>query len=297
MELLKVKVQASSIEGKPGVTLSIKERAFLISCLGASIPVAVEASSKVTSIPMTLSFTKEDKGREGVVAIKAYDMSPTSRSSQFQDLSCFLSVAWREGKAWIDLVEDWVPSFPGRVGVIVDDHIEVVIDDVRYTSDPEAESSVVDGDTLCQYLAGDIDAEAVEAAATERKEEIAAQERVAELTAENDELEHRVLDLRGEYSRLEGQLESARERVAELEKALLDERCLVREIARVRNLLRVQRDWLLKGAKDLHAGLGGRRCPWVGKKTALSYLRRAALDEFENVYPIGGIRSVEPEEA
>lgn len=119
------------------------------------------------------------------------------------------------GMVLVDLDQEWVPKC-GRIGGMSAHLLRVNIAGQWYTEHTEyshkkrAGERYVDGDTLCRYLADEIDADAVIAAATTVEEEIAAKEQVPALQVRIKELTEQVADEQREKQEVVKTLDRAR---------------------------------------------------------------------------------------
>jgi hypothetical protein len=140
----------------------------------------------------SFSFNMEDGQKEGMIAV--YFSSGMGRDNFEGEL--LLPVFMKDGVPFVDLKEPWVP-FKGRLGQAHRFGIEVMIRGKVYTTvdvsglPPDhswmrykRDYCVPDGNIVCKYLVGEVDADAVIAAATKHEEEVSASERLPELERE-----------------------------------------------------------------------------------------------------------------
>lgn len=154
--------------------------------MGSSTTIkAVQGDDYSNSVALSIK-----KGDRGFIAINMADYS----GKRVDHFSFFLKIEWNEDSAlpFIDLDSQWVPMDSERLGVIGIFGIRIKIGGLIFSSskfDKEPDMRYVsDNNLLCGYLAGDIEADVVEKAATEYIEEESAKARLPELEKKIQEL-------------------------------------------------------------------------------------------------------------
>lgn len=142
-----------------------------------------------SSVPMSMKPPSEEcqgfiiyPDKPGVVALMVTDRNPSRPLVQH---GLFLGVeADADGKFFIVDDKMWIPPH-GRIGQMYDhSRIDVLINGVvylwgkHYAERDGDYAYVADPNLLCRYLAGDVDAEAVKAAAVEHEQESSARETI-----------------------------------------------------------------------------------------------------------------------
>ena len=152
---------------------------------GSSVANFILNESNSNSV--ALSIKEGDKGFIAVVV-------STPNGKHVEHFYYFLGIEWTEdsGTPRIGLDSQWVPMDPERLGVIDFFGIRTNIDGVIFSSSEYDKKPgmryVGDHNLLCRYLAGDIEADALEKAATEYIEEESAKAKLPELEKKIQEL-------------------------------------------------------------------------------------------------------------
>lgn len=153
--------------------------------IGSSIAKSVPCDNEVNSVAFSLK-----EGDKGFIAVSV--LTPNGKNTEV--FVFFLKIEWDEidERPLLDLDSQWVPKFPERLGVITYYGIKTEIDGLIFSSHKNDKKPgmryVGDHNLLCKYLAGDIEADAVEKAATERIDEENARLKLSELEKEIQKL-------------------------------------------------------------------------------------------------------------
>lgn len=196
-----------AVKNKEGETVSlvpIGKDTRIIFC-GASVPASVIPSDKWLS-----SLTLAPKtGQKGIVAVHVYYHAGKSAwTAEF-----LLSVKNENGEASVDLENLWFPVSE-RLGQAAGvNAVEVIINNEIYTSDSTYRKegkhfipNPLGGNLLCQYLTGDVPAQAVIDAAQDAVRETDALAKAAELRKEMKETKDKYSVLLKHIARLEEKL-------------------------------------------------------------------------------------------
>jgi len=122
------------------------------------------------------------QGQVGIIALKV-DIQSHYRDTRVNITRVdFVEVRRQDDSTFVELDKCWIPS-ENRPGQIVEDrYVQVLIGSEFFTSDPtDKRARFVDADVLCRYLYGDIDGADVKSRATEIQEEKSAKDRVIQL--------------------------------------------------------------------------------------------------------------------
>lgn len=162
----------------------------VIKLLGSSVTCSLRPGDSGT-------FFVLEPERPGVVAISVEAHNNVVRHDKWASvpkIDFFLNVIKKgdgESAEFVIDSDNHGVTMPGRLGKINNnDRLDVIIDGQLFVSkkpydlDKCGTFRLVDGSILCQYLAGDIDAEAVKAAASKVEAKQTAEERVKELESE-----------------------------------------------------------------------------------------------------------------
>lgn len=155
-----------------------------ITILGTSVPLSARIGDSVDAFTATPT-------KPGVIAVVIRIPGRGKGGSYPTDVSFLLAVEKADVGFRVNTDTPWVCS--GRLGQITDhSHVQVRIGDEYFVPMPEYDYQrkkldgcrfVEDPNLLCQYLAGDVGAEAVKAAATEHAEEVEARKKLPEVMA------------------------------------------------------------------------------------------------------------------
>lgn len=170
--------------------------------LGSSLPASVSPDRYTYVNSLTIAV---ERGKKGVMAVRVTTARFDKKYTNY--IGFLLPVEWKgdDPRPFVDLEHPFVPR-GDRLGQVVDDHLEVVIDGKTFTTNEHAERDepgkvyIPDGNLLCKYLVGDVDAEEVKAAATECAEEEAARKKLPETLNTLQDARH-MLDRQGEHIR------------------------------------------------------------------------------------------------
>ena len=214
----------SRVEGD-GIAL-IGQYEHKIRFIGSSIQINARKGVSTNIIYITVP-----KDESGIIAIEVL------RNYGKRDCVSFEFFLYFENKgekgSQIKLDDPWIPN-ADRTGFIFNHYgIDTIIDGVKYTSSEQyrkpQDHFVPDSNLLCQYIFGDVEADAVIEAAEEHEEEEKAQEELPKVKEELERANERIRTLEIAY-REERKISNQWERAAQtLKKEVLKTRCFRRK--------------------------------------------------------------------
>jgi hypothetical protein len=168
-----------------------------IKLLGSSVPVSCRVGE-------TVSFLTVSPEKEGIVAVRVNAENYKNTKDKYAhtpEADFLLNVKKNdEGKLYVDR-DNHGATKQGRLCQIANDIVHVKIDgEIFLSATPPhyaignypASFRIVDGSILCQYVAGDIEAEVVKEKATAFEAEKSALERLPQVEAEKQELVEKI---------------------------------------------------------------------------------------------------------
>lgn len=146
--------------GHPNGLLVLETKhAHTMAVLGSSFgnaPTSMHNRTTVYNLPVT-------KGESGVIVLRVYEHdSQTGRT--VGNFNFFVGVEWPDYSDYpvADLKRQWVPKIPSRIGTVLENVLSVVVDGIVYTTgnaQSPQEVHVEDGNLICRFMNGNIDAE------------------------------------------------------------------------------------------------------------------------------------------
>ena len=178
----------SETVGKNGVIVLTARYDYMLRVLGSSLPTSFSGQQGRILPTATHTFSMCVRQGDAGVVVLGVEM-PDKKTMRC--LNFFIPVAWDkdEEKPRVNLKDPWVPPNPDRLLKASTSHVEIVYGGVRFTNRQDSEKKqgevkvryVPDGDMICKYANGDIEADELKAAAVEYEEEVSAREQVLEL--------------------------------------------------------------------------------------------------------------------
>lgn len=226
----------AEVEGKV-IAVTCKYASDKIFFQGSNLKTSVNPGSKV----QLFSIIAPEKGKQGIVIVTITRKEGTGKNSTSLSQDFILPVYHpvdENKKPYIDLESKsiWVPPFPDRLPQIEDSYYQyelnhiftVKIGGIIYTTDKyTAEKNpkvryVPDGNLLCRYITGEVDAIGVRQRAAEYAQEISTKKKMNILVIENAELHKKVDKLDNQVETLKKELDEWEEKAKNLKEAADD---------------------------------------------------------------------------
>ncbi len=159
--------------------------------------ISIEGTS-IANVPKDISYNNSHslsigQGETGIVALGVFVKIGQGKNMQVDNYYFFLGITWEKDKPLprIDLETEWVPADPARLGYLNRGNLEIVIDDITYSTNHLAKDDekwyVPNTNLFCRYMDGKITKEQfLEEAGAPAKQA----DKIAELQATIAELEH-----------------------------------------------------------------------------------------------------------
>lgn len=217
------------VSGENGtVSIVAKSDSIKIRLVGASVPTSVAPpASNLNSLTIAPLANKK-----GIIAVELTRNAGYGKNATSVSLRFFLHVENAAGKTEINLNDEWFPT-ADRLGHIIDDDLEVNVDGKLFTTDDYYDPNfkyesirktgkcfIPNGGVLfCQYLIGDVPAQAIVDMAMDTIHEVDALAEAAELRKSVKQLQAEADSSKERLGRANKENQELRKRIEVLEKS------------------------------------------------------------------------------